>query len=265
MRLEHGDVSYLGDSWVELAGLISRDGEFPFHELPEDSLVRLYEHGRWWDKMGEAHRRPGVSRLLRQVKAGEVPILLYKEDFTGPLLKVGEFAHLGGPLRVANGSESWSYGRDVDSFDLFLRLSKWVGGDPRRLSDTGRALAVEMWRGMIQVLTRVFDLGAEDGATHLLRVNRAAGAYVISRIPCQVEGISPGGDVDSSHNVGKVTSRCLLAHLAPCATLLGLGDRVRLSGGPLRVVHAEQADALIRREFRELKNGYMIVEVGDEV
>lgn len=265
MRLVAGEKTYLGADWRELAELVSQDGDFPFHELPEASLVRLYEAGRWWNKMEEARRRPGACRLLRQVEEGEVPILLYKEDFTRPLLEVGDFTRLGGPLRTENGSESWFYSGGVDSFNLFLRLSKSVGGDPRRLSGTGRALAVEMWRGMLGVLTKVFDLGAEDGVTHLLRVNRAAGAYVISRIPCPVEGLSPGGDVDSSRNVGKVTSRCLLAHLAPCATLLGLGDRVRLSGGPLRVEHAEQADELIGREFHELKNGYMIVEVGDEV
>lgn len=264
MRLEHGNVSYQGDSWKELAELVSRDGDFPFQELPEDSLTRLYEAGRWWDKMGEARRRPGVSRLLRQVGEGEVPILLYKEGFTGPLLEVGNFPRLGGALRLENGSESWLYSEGVNSFIPFLHLFKAVGGNPHRLSGTGRALAVEMWRGMIGVLDRVFDLGADDDASHLLRVNRAAGAYVISRRPYQFE-LELGGDVDSSFNVGKVTSRCLLAHLAPCATLLDLRDRVRLSGGPLRVVHADQADALIRREFHELENGYMVIEVGDAV
>lgn len=78
VRFEHGSAAYLGDSWGELAGLVSWDEDFPFDGLPEATLTRLYEHGCWWSDSAVLGR-PGVRRLMEMVSDGRLPYVLHQQ------------------------------------------------------------------------------------------------------------------------------------------------------------------------------------------
>lgn len=96
MRLDAGGTTYrVSGSWSEMAELVSLDVKFPFEELPEDSLVRLYEQGRWWDQHGRSWGRPGVMRQREMSVCGGLPYIVYQQ-FSEVAVRSG---HAGTSLR----------------------------------------------------------------------------------------------------------------------------------------------------------------------
>lgn len=227
MRFEHANTSYLGESWAELSELVSWDDSFPFGELSESDLTRLYEAGRWWSDSG-VRERPGVRGFLGRVEAGERPYLLVHDLKGGDcevrledyLLRDAPSSERGARfVMVETGHKTFElwYGRDTFAQDHALLLCghahEWVeikrlevGRLPPLLLEVAREARSILLRDLVEV-----SRGQSSGGTGV-RIHRVSGegeVYVVAKRPesflnplgLQVE---PGGGPLSSglHSLG---------------------------------------------------------------
>lgn len=250
MRFEHGDTTYLGEGWAGFSELVSWDEDFPFGELSESDLTRLYEAGRWWSDSG-VRERPGVRGFLGRIEVGERPYLLVQDLRSGNcevrledyLLRDAPSSERGARfVMVETGHKTFElwYGGDTFAQDNALllceRAHEWV--EIKRL-EAGRfpPLLLEVARGARSILLR--DLvevsrGQSSGGTGV-RIHRVSGeeeVYVVARRPESFLNplglqIEPGGGSLSSgfHSLGLGGEGSrdaeMLAYLVVFSELLG--------------------------------------------
>lgn len=248
VRFEFGDTAYLVEGWAGFSELVSWDGDFPFGELSESDLTRLYEAGRWWSGT-EVRGRPGVRGFLMGVEAGERPYLLVQDLKGGDcevrledyLLRDAPSSERGaGFVMVETGRKPFAfwYGGDTFAQNHGLLLCKhaheWI--EIKRL-EAGRlpSLLLEVAREVRSILLR--DLvevsrGQSSGGTGV-RIHRVSGeeeVYVVARRPESFLNplglrVEPGGGFLSCglHSLGYEGSKDaeMLAYLIVISELLG--------------------------------------------
>lgn len=244
MRFEHGDVSYLGESWGELADLVSWDGEPTSHELPEDVLIRLYEAGRWWSS-ASVRKRPGVRGLLDEIREGARPYMLVQELRDGDcevrlrdylLEGAASSKREGTSLLVETGHQAFElwYGGNTFTMDHALvlceRARRWILSGKlkvERLPPLLLEVAGEARASLLKNLIEVSHGQSLSGGTRacIHRVSGDEEVYIVAMKPASLLGplglrVEPSVDPAGGPHEGDKNSR-MLASLIVFSDLIG--------------------------------------------
>lgn len=175
VRLEAGEVSYLGTSWTEAAALVAGTNDpVSFLDLPLVDVVRLYEAGRWYEP--ERRTLPGVVQLVEQVRNGAVPYFMF----------TGKFGLVG----IEEGRRRVTMGDDAGSLTRAAALLRYDQSDLSRWPEGLQGYLLSVARLVVRRVRKVAQIASKSGAARTLLWLRVTDEGIFAPLEGEVDADS---------------------------------------------------------------------------